>query len=352
MPGIPYSPSKRATIAEAALHTPFRLVAARFGCSISTVSRLVQQRQNTGSSHTPPRPGRPSTFSPRTLAQIRRILLKNRRLGLRHIIPLLHSHQIVLSLSTLRRILKVLKLRRQIARVKPFLNSRTRSLRYKYAVKYRYDGVQDWRRTIYVDEAAIRLNGSLKTWVTRGAKEAYLEDCMVPKLLSGKDSIMVWAAVWHGGRSELVRFDCSESQGKKKGVTGAIYRDQIIKQPLKHCWNRVNNRWRGYGGARIVEDNARIHTSATARHTAVRMGFKFMDHPPSSPDLNPIENCWALLKQKLAALPHWPTTRTGMFEAAYLEWQAMPQAVIDNTVDSMARRLKMVRKSRGFATKY
>jgi hypothetical protein len=34
--------------------------------------------------------------------------------------------------------------------------------------------------------------------------------------------IMVREAVWRGGRSLLVQFDCSESTGKRGGVTAAI----------------------------------------------------------------------------------------------------------------------------------
>ena len=40
---------------------------------------------------------------------------------------------------------------------------------------------------------------------------------------------MLWGAVWHGGRSELVLFDTSQSTGKRGGVTAAIYRNQITR---------------------------------------------------------------------------------------------------------------------------
>ena len=112
---------------------------------------------------------------------------------------------------------------------------------------------------------------------------------MRAKMKGRVDGIMLFAGIWHGGRTELVSFNTSESTGKRKGVTAAIYCDQITKGPLKTAWNRLNNRWRGYGGARILEDNVGIHKSPINRLQGLRQGFKYMDHPPYLPDLNPIE---------------------------------------------------------------
>ena len=123
----------------------------------------------------------------------------------------------------------------------------------------------DWERTIFCDEASLNTKSSVRRHVTRLDGEAYLKDCMVPKLGWGPGSVMIWGAVWEGGRSQLVRFDCTGSQGRKGGVTTEIYCEQVTKTKLKRCWNRVNSRWRGYGGARIVEDNVRLHTSAKNR---------------------------------------------------------------------------------------
>ena len=72
--------------------------------------------------------------------------------------------------------------------------------------------------------------------VTRRNGEGGLLECTIPKLLSGKISVMVWAAVYYGGRTKLWRFDCSESEGKRQGVTGKIYMEQITSGELKECW--------------------------------------------------------------------------------------------------------------------
>ena len=49
----------------------------------------------------------------------------------------------------------------------------------------------------------------------------------------------------------------------------------------------------------IVMDNARFHKSEETREIIEDHGHQLLFLPPYSPDLNPIENYWAILKGKL-----------------------------------------------------
>lgn len=216
----------------------------------------------------------------------------------------------------------------------------------------RFDEPWEWRRTICCDESAIRLNATTRLLVTRKAGEAFKLECTVPKLLGGGISIMVWGAIYYGGRSELWRFDTSDNEGARKGVTGQLYMEQITSKVLKRCWDSMKRRHRGYGAPRILEDNASIHRSVVKRGRAAKQGFKYLDHPPSSPDLNPIKNIWSYLKVQVAARTPRPTTPDGLFAMAREEWEAIPQAMIDRAIDSMPRQLREVRRLYGYATKY
>ena len=118
-----------------------------------------------------------------------------------------------------------------------------------------------------------------KTWVWRTTSEALTKDCVVPRFGKGKGSVMLWGAIWHGGRSELSTFDCSQSEGKRGAITGKVYTAQIIQTALKVVWRRVNTAWRAYGGARIVEDNAPVHTKESIE-VGRKQRFKYLDHPP------------------------------------------------------------------------
>lgn len=351
--GVPISPSKRGAIVEAASHMSYHQVAARHGCSVSSVSRLVNRKQSTGSVYPSPRHGPAQKTTRYNLMTIKRTIITNRFLPMPQLHRLLRQqHNIQISLTTLCRILHRLGYKRRTARAKPLINRATRKLRRLYAKRHLGDHIWDWRRTIFCDELAIRQNDRPKAMVTRKDGEAGLLECTVPKLLGGKVSIMVWGAIYYGGRSRLWRFDCSESEGKRQGVTGKMYMEQITNGQLRECWKSMKRRFRGYGGPRIVEDNAPIHSSKVNRLQAVKQGFTYLAHPPSSPDLNPIENVWSYFKMKVANRHPRPTTADALFAMAQEEWDAIPQYVIDHAVDSMNRRLKEVRKRHGHATKY
>ena len=65
--------------------------------------------------------------------------------------------------------------------------------------------------------------------------------------------------------------------------------------------------------------------------------MQVLEWPPNSPDLNPIENAWAIVQQavnkrKLANFEH--------FQEVLLEvWSNMKQDTIDNLISKMDERL-------------
>ena len=75
-----------------------------------------------------------------------------------------------------------------------------------------------------------------------------------------------------------------------------------------------------------------------------------MDWPSQSPDLNPIENLWGYLKGRLETRIIHSTAQ--LLAAAREEWNALPQQVLQNLIESMPRRIAAVIRARGGATKY
>jgi transposase len=51
-----------------------------------------------------------------------------------------------------------------------------------------------------------------------------------------------------------------------------------------------------------MQDNAPIHRAHVVLNWFVEIGVNLADHPPYSPDLNPIGNLWKLLKAKIIEL--------------------------------------------------
>jgi len=349
MVACPESPTKHARMYEASLYIPQKEVASIFACHRSTVRRAVQRRLQTGHNAPKRSSGRPPKLNDQLKRRIKRILVQHRRLSLPKILPHVKASVIDIGKTTLAKAVDELGFSRCIARTKPILDTQKRRQRREWVKRQKG---QNWRKVIFTDEVAMRMDYSTRTWIWRKEGEEYAEDCMVPKLRQGGKSIMLWGAIWHGGRSELVLFDQAKSGGKRGGVTGQIYLEQITREHLKRCWNKVKTRWRGYGHPYILEDNAPVHTKKETRAEAIAMGFKFINHPPSSPDLNAIENVWAILKQHISQLPRHPTSVGELYEAAKKIWDEMDQSIMDKCIDSMEKRRKAVGKAHGFSTKY
>jgi hypothetical protein len=88
-------------------------------------------------------------------------------------------------------------------------------------------------------------------------------------------------------------------------------------------------------------------------------GLEVVDWPGHSPDMNPIEPVWRMLKVKLFNMfpdligmgrseTDWQYFTEGMQPA----WQALDQSKIDSLILSMPRRIAALRKAKGWYTKY
>lgn len=94
------------------------------------------------------------------------------------------------------------------------------------------------------------------------------------------------------------------------------------------------------------DDNARVHRAKVVKNYLSNTNIVMLDWPSQSPDLNPIENVWGHLKDKLASsLDH-------LFELVKQAWAEVDVNYLQKLVQSMPRRCKVVIKAKGWSTKY
>ena len=74
------------------------------------------------------------------------------------------------------------------------------------------------------------------------------------------------------------------------------------------------------------------------------------DWPPNSPDLNPMENFWGYLQQKMDA--KGCKTFSEFSTALHSEVKAIPKKVFSNLVDSMPKRMAACIALDGGKTRY
>lgn len=89
------------------------------------------------------------------------------------------------------------------------------------------------------------------------------------------------------------------------------------------------------------------------------LGITWLEWPPYSLDLNPIENLWALLKaevnKRFPELTKDGFTKVGewkLFTALQQVWNSMGQEIINNLIESMKDRIAAVIAAKGWYTKY
>jgi transposase len=100
----------------------------------------------------------------------------------------------------------------------------------------------------------------------------------------------------------------------------------------------------------LQEDNDPKHTSKEARGWREAHGIVRMPWPSQSPDQNPIENVWMIVKSELARCK--PTSIMMVKRLIARIWRHLPKQYSENLVASMQRRLEAIIEAKGDYTLY
>jgi len=74
--------------------------------------------------------------------------------------------------------------------------------------------------------------------------------------------------------------------------------------------------------------------------------------PPQSPDMNPIENLWAIIKAKRQKKYGVPTTKNALIEQIFDIWDNIEPEIVANLANSANKRVNLVLKLKGKVSKY
>jgi hypothetical protein len=101
-------------------------------------------------------------------------------------------------------------------------------------------------------------------------------------------------AIWRDGKSDIVIMT-RDSTARRNGYTSRSYQ-LALSEGLFPIYDNTR---------RFQQDNAKIHVSQSTIEFLMEYGIEYIDWPAHSPDLNPIEHIWKLLKSKIRKLlPH------------------------------------------------
>ena len=97
----------------------------------------------------------------------------------------------------------------------------------------------------------------------------------------------------------------------------------------------------------LVVDNPRPHRARGINNFLAEADLQRMNWSALSPDLNPFEHIWDLLRRRLDNRSFEPQSINDLSEILLQEWDAIPQVAISNVISSMRRRCNAVIRGRG-----
>lgn len=319
---------------------PKREVARRLQVSISVIVRLIQRFTATGRVHERRRSGRPKKTNPREDRLIERQALQTRTASSSIIRRQLRvATNINISQQTIRNRLHGFNLRSRRPAVRPRLTPAHRAARRAFCRRHVRWTRQQWSQVLFSDESRFTMNhndGRLRVWRRPGQR--FIDATVQEKVAFGGGSVMVWGAFSLHHRTPLYHV-----QGN---LTGLRYRDEILRPLAVPTLQQM-------GPAAVYQDdNARPHRARVVNDFLQQSGINRMEWPACSPDLNPIENLWDELDRKVRSNHPPPRDAQHLYQMLQAEWQALPQRIFTNLVNSMRTRCVECQNSHGGYTHY
>ncbi|KAI2647801.1 Transposable element Tcb1 transposase [Labeo rohita] len=206
------------------------------------------------------------------------------------------------SRATVYRRVQEMGYRCRIPQVKPLLNQKQRQKRLTWATENQHWTVAQWSKVLFSDESKFCMsfgNQGARVWRKTGERE-------MPKCLKSSvkypQSVMVWGAM-------------------SAAVNAASY-----------------------------QDLAPAHSAKTTGKWFTDHGITVLNWPANSPDLNPIENLWDIVKKKLRDTR--PNTLDELKATIEASWASITPQQCHRLIASMPRRIEAVISAKGFLTKY
>ena len=186
----------------------------------------------------------------------------------------------------------------------------------------------------FTDEAHFEVQGQRSQFVRRSKGEP-LRPGHINQRPKHPDKVMFWG---------MFGFD---GPGPLEQVTGMMNSDQYIGVLQR---NVIPEHMRT--AFTFQQDLAPCHTSKKVQQFMKTKKLKVLKWPGNSPDLNPIENLWAIIKKRLRKLDC--STKPKLISAVFQVWNADAELrnMCKKLVESMPNRVQEVIKCRGGHTKY
>lgn len=266
----------------------------------------------------------------RTDRTIINLFMKNPTLTLKQGQQRLAKRNINVSVATIRRRLHENKVQWRSVRTKPLLKQQHVEKRLLWARQHR---TRDWQNVVFSDESSFwAFCPQRKAWAIHGKP-------MLQRSVKHPLKVHVWGCFSALGFGKL-----------------HIFTDNLNAQKMckiyKMCLLPSAKKWFGDNPSSwlLQEDNDPKHRSRRCVAWKDENRIQVLNWPSQSPDANPIENVWALMKNQLRGKPLF--NNKALCRKLKQIWRSLPAEYAQNLVDSMPRRCKAILINNGDWTLY
>lgn len=273
--------------------------------------------------------GRRRCTSPSTDAAIR-LYIKRHRFDSNSLIASAFN----VSRDTIRRRSMESNLRSRLA-LRDYLRKHHKTARRNWCIANRRTDFTKW---IFSDESNFVLSDCSapgRLYVHRNQGEKYSTTCVLPAPTSDRRHLMVWGCIASNGQCAMTFVDGNVNSDKYISILRTTLFPLLENLPLS-MWKDIV----------FQQDNARPHTARTTMNFLHTHHIRVPFWPALSPDINPIENVWAIMKRKVRLMQ--PTSIDSLKTAIQLAWrQTVTPALCCKLYSSLPTRMHNIIRRHG-----
>lgn len=232
------------------------------------------------------------------------------------------------------------ELRNRVAAKKIKLTEERKQSRLLFALNYIYREPQFWNRVIFTDEKTFQstYNGSIRVYRPDRTRfeERYTSDLA---FRPGRFSVNVWGWISYYGLGV-----CWKLEGRFNAENYRQVLEHIMLPSVRSIY--PNNSFI------YQQDNCPVHTANVVKDWFHNNNVEVLPWPSISPDINPIENVWAIIVKKIYHRNFFPHNSNELWEIIHQCWEELDQNIARNLINSMPNRLAQVIEKEGSMTKY